>query len=173
MSQSYRNGILVLIGIYIGISVCLAGTPERLQIYGKMQVGQGLPSDLRFIFDDSKKESSAQFYAFYFAKSIAPRCDCSLAKKAVAWRGGSLFVIDDKIAPFFAIPYVHNGVEYQLVDSVLINVSNEGRVISIHRDISPVHFVLGFGMPDRFGRSVDTVRYGLNKIFFKVSEILS
>lgn len=165
MKAALQKLFLVLTIFCLGVGFLILAFPERLQIYGKIHVGQSLPSDLRFIFDDSKKEASAQFYSFYFRKHIQPFSNYSIAEKAVASRGGRLFVIDDKIAPFFDIPYVHNGVEYQLVDSLLITVADDGKVLSIHRSFRIPHFILGFGMPDRFGRGVDKVRYAVNKIF--------
>lgn len=156
----------------VSVSLLLLILPERLQIYGKIQEAKALPADVRSIFEQSQEESSAEFYAFYFAKSFEAVCDCSAAKRAVARRGGRLEVIDSKIAPFFDIPHIHNGVHFQLADSVLITVADTGKVLAIHRGINSMHLVLGIGMPDRLGRSADAVKYGWNKIIAGVAKLI-
>ncbi|MCX6104816.1 MAG: hypothetical protein NTY08_03180 [Proteobacteria bacterium] len=172
MKARWQPFFWVLTPIVLSLGIAPRILPERLQMYGDVQVGKLLPERVRSEHEQSSSNTSNKFISYYFPRSADTECDCTRVKESVASRGGRLEIMDSKISKYFGVPLIHDGVGYQHADSLLITVSATGKVISIHRGISTAHLVLGLATPGWIGRGSDTMVYGWNKAVAKIAAVV-
>lgn len=161
--------ILILLGFIglLGINLL----PERLQIYGPLQVGKPMPLSARSIFEqDSKNISSGSLY-YYLPQSTEKDCECSHAERAVKNAGNKMEIIDSKISKYFGVPTVHNGVTFQLADSLLIVVNKNGQIQSIYRNVNQIHLIMGIGTEGPLVNILETLVYRRNQAISASAEI--
>jgi hypothetical protein len=110
------------------------------------------------------KGTNAYYIQYYLPTGADRECNCQLAKESVARNGGKLEVLDSKVGKYFSVPLLHDGVQFRFADSLLVTIAPNGNVLSIFKNVSRAHLLMGLGLDGAITGIFGSLSYRLNQI---------
>jgi hypothetical protein len=120
-----------------------------VQIYANFQVNKHFP-DLELLSPLLEKNQTAPRFSIYFfdkwIDDVGELNEDDPSVQEIVKNGGYFESVDLKMAKIFGIPIVHDGVVYQLADSLMVVVDESGVIKAIYRNAATTDLRLGMAI---------------------------